>query len=138
MTQQTVTITEVKTQLEEARVELDSFLEKLEKHLRTISQAHTADRERLVCEATRMSLVYGIYLHSLTLVVSLNEGSRPSEAWDTETAQKALILFRRAKAAIRDEDRRKRVASRTKDLEANIGNWCPGFVVPTDSQTDPS
>ncbi len=134
-----VAMSKVIARVDEARQGLDVWIDELEKRLRAISAPGSEKQERRICEATRMNLVFGRYLHFLTLVVLGNELPRPSKAWDQNTAAKALDLFQKAEVAItKDVGRRERITSRLVELKAAIGDWCPGFVVTSATQVEPS
>lgn len=122
----TITIDELKEDLSRAREGVGFWVDELEKRIRMGATAE--DRERRICEATRMLLVYGRFLHSLTLVFLANNVDRPTEAWNDDIAARASRLFRRAEREITaDRKRRDRVHSRFHEFWESIRDWSPGF-----------
>jgi len=88
-------------------------------------------REKRICEATRMLLAFGgdLYFHSTALEITT--GELREQAWNPEMAREVLELFSRAcNYPYQDEKRRARVSQRGGSLQKHIGLWCKGLQVP--------
>ena len=87
------------------------------------------EREIAICEATRMLLAYGGFLHALTFIVERSGMARPKEAWDVGSIGKAHSLMIAAVEEIAEQARRERVQERLTEFNKSMLAWCPAYTV---------
>jgi hypothetical protein len=127
-----IPIAEVMNDLQKARDDVDRWIAELQRCLESQPGLDRDGWERAICEATRMLLACGGFLHGVTIVAVANESERPPQAWDAASAAKAWALFAAAEDRITfDEDRKRRISDRCGEFQRCIVEWCPDFTAPS-------
>ena len=121
------------TELAQARQMVEHWLGELSHWLEWPDASLDADhRDRALCERTRMVVVAGEVLHSLTRIfVRWSELPAPESAWDAELAARADSLLARAAVEARTDPHKTNCLNRLAYVRGAWSAWCPAFGPPS-------
>lgn len=114
-------------EMKRVRESLDGSLAGVE-YWTTAADRGKLERERALCELTRMVLSDGELLHALARGFVLCSGrSLPESGWTVELARRTEGLMRAAATVVTQDPYRCNCNSRLRYVQARLADWCPAF-----------